>query len=210
MKRAMTGPETAPVFHRVGARLRPRLVTRPAGSTQSPPWRRFVGLVLLLAGIFPAGATAVDSWNIDLSGSIPGYLRDVQIAGDIAYCGVGSGLLVLDVQPGIEPRQIAFQPLQDVSLVAVEGDYAYLAAGEQSSDAGLITVDVSIPAAPVTLGRSGYLHAPSDLVVNAGHAYVADSYQGLRIFDLGDPTSPEPIGYLPLNIRTCKWIWSVR
>ncbi|MCP4540848.1 MAG: hypothetical protein GY832_27240 [Chloroflexi bacterium] len=73
----------------------------------------------------------------------------------------------------------------DVSDVAVEGDYAYVAAGEQ----GLRVVDVSNPAIPTEVG---FYNTPGDahaVTVADGYVYVADWAGGLLILQFFPPGS---------------------
>lgn len=159
------------------------------------------GVALLVLALTASSAGALDRWNVELAGSLPGYLWHVQIAGTHAFGATGSGLLVLDVTPGRSPAQIAFLPLADASLVAVDGDHAYVAAGEPSADAGLNIVDVSDPRAPVVVGRGAALHCPTGLLVRDGLAYVADKYRGLRVIDVADPAAPVEVGFFGMTTR---------
>ncbi len=174
---------------------------RPGTPSRAPGLRHLVGAVLLVLALTTNGAGAVDRWNVELVGSLPGYLWHVQIAGTHAFGATGSGLLVLDVTPGRAPAQTAFLPLEDASLVAVDGDHAYVAAGEPSADAGLNIVDVSDPRAPVVVGRSAALHRPTGLIVRNGLAYVADKYRGLRVIDVADPAAPVEVGFFGMTTR---------
>ncbi len=72
--------------------------------------------------------------------------------------------------------------------VAVDGDYAYVAAGE----AGLVVVDISDPETPKVVGSylddSGKL--AEDVAVSNGYAYVAYGKAGFVVVDVSTPASP--------------------
>lgn len=158
---------------------------------------RFTPLLAVTSVLAWSGPAAADSWNIDLVGSLPGYLFDVQIAGGYAYGATGSGLLVLDVSSAEGPVQASFLPLEGPSAVALEDQRAYLAGTSGFGEGELTIVDISDPEAPAVIGRFTDLYNPIDLVVRGALAYVADSRRGLRIIDVSEPTKPTQVGMLP-------------
>lgn len=70
--------------------------------------------------------------------------------------------------------------------VAVDGDFAYVAAGT----AGLHVVDVSNLNAPVLAATVNTPGNANDVRVAAGYAYVADGASGLQIVDVNNPLAP--------------------
>lgn len=90
-----------------------------------------------------------------------------------------------------------------VNGLKVEGDYAYLASGDQ-----MVIVDVSNPLVPVELGKTERLLAPPgswqedwrcggivyDVAVSDNYAYVAADTGGIQIVDVSDPLSPRLVG----------------
>ena len=78
----------------------------------------------------------------------------------------------------------------DTFAVAVEESFAYI--GVESR---LIVVDVSNKNRPRAVGQTfelpGTIH---DVVLAAGHVYVAAGRAGLRVIDVSDPTAPREIG----------------
>ncbi len=106
-----------------------------------------------------------------------------------------------------------WQPISQVELdslsqdVAVDGELALVASGK----AGIYTVDISEPGAPVILGSLNTTDALSvDLSGTLG--FVADHRSGLLILDLIDPTQPrvrsvihlsEPVNDVVLHASYC-------
>ena len=77
--------------------------------------------------------------------------------------------------------------------VAVEGDYAYVAAG----DSGLHVIDVSTLPRPHEVGDCD---TPAyKIAVSGGYAYVIDGGSGLHVIDVSDPTHPGEVGSLELE-----------
>jgi len=74
--------------------------------------------------------------------------------------------------------------------VAVQGDYAYVAA----EFGGLIIIDIHDPADPQRVGgydTGGYAHG---LAVAGNYAYVADGTNGVQLIDIRDPANPQRVG----------------
>jgi hypothetical protein len=64
--------------------------------------------------------------------------------------------------------------------VAVQGDYAYVAA----SEGGLIVIDIRDPANPQPAGGCQTSYSAYGVAVVGNYAYVADGYAGLAVVDL--------------------------
>lgn len=77
------------------------------------------------------------------------------------------------------------------NAVAVDGNFAYVAAGS----AGLQVVDVTVPETAFAVGSATTPGTANDVEVSRGRAYVADAEGGLRIFDLAAPASPLEVGF---------------
>jgi hypothetical protein len=71
--------------------------------------------------------------------------------------------------------------------VAVQGDYAYVAA----YTGGLIIIDIRDPANPQRVGGYDTSGAASGVAVVGNYAYVADEGAGLQVIDIRDPAHPQ-------------------
>jgi hypothetical protein len=83
--------------------------------------------------------------------------------------------------------------------IAIEGDYAYLAAYQSG---GLQVVNISDPTNPLVVGGCDTPGYAKRVFVDGSHAYIADYFYGLQIFDISDPTAPEIVG----NYRTTDYV----
>jgi hypothetical protein len=144
--------------------------------------------------------------------------RDVALSGgNLVVANGGRGLIVADVSdpgnPGIvgeyRPNNLLAALRRDVfsrgernaepylSDVAVRGNTAYCAGGF----AGVVSFDLSDPQNPRLAWRQK-LSEVRGVDVDDRYLYVADGYEGMRIFSLeGDP--PSPISVLKTGAWTC-------
>jgi hypothetical protein len=135
-----------------------------------------------------------------LVGAHPGAARDVVVVPPYAYVASPAGLRVLNVSNPARPVWTGFYAAPgDVFALAVNGDYAYMAA----STAGLRIVDISNPSAPTEVGFHATPRYAMDVDVHGDRAYVkiGDPYGYSRylpgqldIVDVANPTSPQLVG----------------
>ena len=85
--------------------------------------------------------------------------------------------------------------------VAVDGDHAFVAAG----DSGLQIMDISDPDAPTLVGSYVTPGSALDVAVVGDLAFVADNYSGLQIVDISDPAAPTLVG----SFDTPSFVWDV-
>ena len=96
------------------------------------------------------------------------------------------------------PRALSFLRIPGYpNAVAVEGDYAFVAAG----GTGLQVVDVSALEAPHLVGALDTRGNANDVRVRNGVAYVADGWEGLAVIDVSDPWAPSLLGEIYVNGR---------
>lgn len=119
-------------------------------------------------------------------------LRDLQAAGSLVYAVGDDGLHMIDVGQPAAPREISAYPIDIYrapyvarSAIAVEGNLAYLAAGEN----GLLIIDATNPAGLTLRGKYVTIGFAADVQVVGNLAYVAAGSH-LRILDVSDPSHP--------------------
>lgn len=79
--------------------------------------------------------------------------------------------------------------------MAEQGDYVYLGSGNR-----LIVVDVSNLQQPRTVGQTQPVPEEiGDIVVNGSFVYAATGSDGMRIFDVSNPSRPSEISHFPLS-----------
>ena len=115
------------------------------------------------------------------------------VAGAYAYLGNDDGLWVISIADPTQPTCVGRYVTSGMG-VAVQGDYAYVAAGY----AGLRVVSVADPANPVEVGYLGdSMSAAVRLAVSGDYVYVVPGIQagGLRVISVADPANPAVVGY---------------
>lgn len=78
-----------------------------------------------------------------------------------------------------------FTPAGSVVSVAVKGNYAYIANGED-----MRIISVANPALPSEAGVFETVNPVNDIALNGNYAYLANAAGGLRVVNVGNPASP--------------------
>ncbi len=101
------------------------------------------------------------------------------------------GLAIVDGSNPTSPEILSLTDMDGYTVdVAVSGNLAYIANEHiSSSDAGFSIVDVSNPTNPEILSNTDTGDA-KDIEVSGSYAYIADGYEGLKIFDISDSYNP--------------------
>ncbi|MCA9759073.1 MAG: hypothetical protein KDA27_24990, partial [Candidatus Eisenbacteria bacterium] len=112
----------------------------------------------------------------------------------IAYVGDWQGLFIVDVSDPSNPTQLSFLTAGISFDLALEGNLLYSADGY-----GVAIFDVSDPAHPTQVGGVSGIHFGDiyyNVKIEGDRLYLADSIEGLRIFDLSTPSLPAEIGLI--------------
>lgn len=139
---------------------------------------------------------------------------DVTVSEGYAYISdVGydnPGLWIVDVTNPVNPHNVGFYRLEGISSVAVQENYAYIAAKYR----GLRILNISDPINPYEVG---YYESGGDVesvVVSGNFAFIGEGpgdltdWEGkfnMRVIYIDDPASPFEIGYYNLP----AWPWSI-
>ncbi|MFQ5858777.1 MAG: hypothetical protein ACE5LU_24515 [Anaerolineae bacterium] len=138
----------------------------------------------------------------------PALAQGVYVAGNYAYLAewmgwdgskyVGGGLSIVDISNPAIPTGVGFYRRPGWSDdVAVEGNYAYLAADNSypnSAKNGLHIIDITNPTSP---SKAGFYRVPtgaSGVAVRGSYAYLPNE-EGLHIIDVADPATPFEVGF---------------
>src|SRR5206468_2052913 len=99
------------------------------------------------------------------------------------------------------PTFLSFLPIPGFTNgVAVDGAYAYVAAGLTEGTSGLLEIaDVSVPASPQLLGAVGLTGEAKGVDVVDQLAVVAAGSAGVAVVDVSDPSSPVIRGTVALQ-----------
>lgn len=135
----------------------------------------------------PSQPKEVGKWQIKNNNG--GVITDVVIAGKYAYVtcnfnGSYGKLLVIDISNPNQPIKVGEYDSSGATNVAISGNYAYLATGNQE----LFVIDISDPSHPKKV---------SDIPVSAATVHLSDNYAyvtlttaGLDIVDISNPIKP--------------------
>jgi hypothetical protein len=123
-----------------------------------------------------------------------GWIRDVQVRGNLAYLACTENLDIIDVSDPANPTLISsYDVTGSITKIALREQYVYTA-----GDSGLVAVNVSDPAAPWENGR--YMPAlqiwehldTRDLEIVGDYAYLAG--HDMEIVNVSDPSMPVLVG----------------
>jgi len=116
------------------------------------------------------------------------YIWDIDVAAGRAYVAWAyAGLVVVDISTPGQPYVIGSETDVLGTGVAVEGNYAYMAAG--AGDA-LHVIDVSNGAAPTHVGTAAIAGQALRVAVANDHAFLPVDTGELAIIDVADPADP--------------------
>jgi hypothetical protein len=108
------------------------------------------------------------------------------LAGTVGYVGTPKGLVVVDLNDPLSPRQIGSVPLNGVRGVAVQFRYAFVLDAD-----GLKVLDVTLPSSPrLVEGASVPLKDAHGIYLGRTYAYVAAGSEGIAIVDIEHPEKP--------------------
>jgi hypothetical protein len=126
-------------------------------------------------------------------------MNDLVVADSLLYVvdGIYPLLLVVSLADPAQPLVVGYSTTSASGAgegVAVANGVAYVADGS----AGLVTVDVSTPSAPVVLGTIPTPHYARSVAVSGTTAFVGEVVRGLNTYDVSDPTNPALAGGVDL------------
>jgi uncharacterized secreted protein with C-terminal beta-propeller domain len=115
--------------------------------------------------------------------------RHRRIAVALAAAWMLTQAVALELQVGRMGKWPAYSR-GEAMAVAVQGDYAYVAA----VGAGLIVIDIHDPANPQRVGGYDTSGEAYGVAVAGNYAYVADGDAGLQVIDIREPANPQRVG----------------
>ncbi|UCG52213.1 MAG: Ig-like domain-containing protein [Candidatus Latescibacterota bacterium] len=133
--------------------------------------------------------------NPTFAGLYPSANLDaVAVAGDYAFVGGYWEFVALDISDPTNPTEVGIDGTVPgiPKDIVVAGDYAFVASMGIMGPAGVIVYDITDPSLisfVEVCGDYGDAQAPTGVAVAGDYVYVADTSQGLVVFDITDPTN---------------------
>lgn len=135
----------------------------------------------------------------------PVFAEDVLVEGNLAYLAIRTaGIVIADITDPWHPVQIGslggtVDPdwTATADRLALAGHHLFVADG-----AGRLVhvVDVSDPTGPFPVAQISTGVYPDGLALAGNYLYIAVQYTGVVIFDITDPSTPQPAGTLPVTL----------
>jgi 6-phosphogluconolactonase (cycloisomerase 2 family) len=131
-----------------------------------------------------------------------GTARGVAQAGDYAYVGTDSHLVIIDLSTKTNPTVIGSCATDPIEAIKISSDenYAYCIT-RQSGTVGFYVIDISTKSSPSVSGsvnRSGnMLDDPRGMAVSGDHVYIAAyTSDSLTVIDISTPSAPSKVGHI--------------
>jgi len=125
--------------------------------------------------------------------AVPGSVRDVAVAGDLAYVLTWTALRVLDLAAPGGPAELGAADLAEGRELVLCDGFAYVAAG----NGGLLVFDISAPGAPVLSATVPLPDAAWHVAAGDGLVHAAGPYLGVATVDIAGPAAPQLLQVLP-------------
>jgi len=157
-----------------------------------------IAIVGLMIGLAPT-CTAQDSLGvITVAGKLYDYwgtARDIEIHDNIAYIVTeDTGLRILDISEPDNPRELAYYYTREsrdyISIDIVDQLGFVLTDNDGVGEMYLLVFDLTDPQNPTIIATGNIDSRRAKIEVEGMFAYVAEESNGMRIFDISDPTEP--------------------
>ena len=119
---------------------------------------------------------------------LPGFVNDVAVSGSYAYTG-SNGFRVLDVSDSSHPVEVGYANLNGSLVEVADNSVVVYSPYSMTANNTFYTMDVSDPTNPVSLDSYTCPAMTWDLVVRDNIAFIACWWDGVRIFNISDPTN---------------------
>ncbi|MCI0498449.1 MAG: hypothetical protein L0Y36_02035 [Planctomycetales bacterium] len=102
---------------------------------------------------------------------------------------ISGNFFILDAAGDITLQSETILQIGSCKDIAVQNGYAYI-----TGETGMEILDISNPAAPVSISVFSNLAGPQGILLDGTVAYVADGTAGLKILDIAAPAAVSPLG----------------
>jgi hypothetical protein len=118
----------------------------------------------------------------------PGFVNDVAVSGSYAYTG-SNGFRVLDVSDSTHPVEVGYANLNGSLVEVADNSVVVYSPYSMTANNTFYTMDVSDPTNPVSLDSYTCPVMTWDLVLKENLVFIACWWDGVRIFNISDPTN---------------------
>lgn len=157
------------------------------------------------SGLFIVDVSTPNAPVVLSSNEIPGVMLSIAVRDQTAYLVDASkeGVRVVDIADPNNPAEVGFFDTDLIPTTYKVMPWSIDMCGEQLCLAvfnyGLVVLDVSDSTNPSMIG--GYSpFSPSGIICDEKIAYLLSDLDGVRVFDLSDPTQPQQIGMMPTSV----------
>lgn len=157
----------------------------------------------------PIDPVLVESFRFGIDGVVPGHIHDAYVEDHIAYLNAGGdGLIIADFSDPANPEVLTHLEGTDYpdfgynhsGWLSEDGKYYYFA--DESWGKDMKVYDVEDPSninlvATFDADNDSPNSIPHNQIVHCGYLYSSYYYDGLQVYDISDPESPERVMYFP-------------
>jgi hypothetical protein len=121
----------------------------------------------------------------------------------VYFLSSSGGLVIINVSDPTNPQQVGYFDMETIpsvttvnaEAIAVCQDDLCMAVGNH----GFVILDLSNPANPTVKSSSTQFWA-SGVVSDGRYAYLIDDLEGVRVFDIANPSQPQQVGLMPTSV----------
>jgi len=119
------------------------------------------------------------------------YVSEIYVQGSYAYVAdYYGGLRIVDVSNPLSPFEVGNLNTIQASRIKTVGNFAYVINGTVNNPDSLVIVNISNPAVPLKVGTIEVANITWDIDVSGSYVYVASYTDGLKIYDVSNPSNP--------------------
>lgn len=159
----------------------------------------------------PVNPTLMESYRFGIDGVEVGHIHDGFVKDDIAFLNAGNdGLLIVDFSDKLAPEVLTHLVGTDYpesgynhsGWLSEDGNYYYFADETWGTD--MKVYDVSDPRniqleETFDCGNDSQFSIPHNQIVHCNFLFTSYYYDGLQVYDISDPTSPNRILHYPTS-----------
>lgn len=121
----------------------------------------------------------------------------------VYFLSTSGGLVIINVSDPTNPQQVGYFDMETIpSVTKVNAEAIAVCQGDLCmavGNHGFVILDLSDPAIP-TIKSSTTQFWASGVVSDGRYAYLVDDLDGVRVFDIANPSQPQQVGLMPTSV----------